>query len=150
LSTHRELVYRGKCDAEHNQNGSDGLDVRGDDLPDASVAAGRAPHEAGARVEEGDAETVDLRLAHVREAGSGQRPTDPRLELTQVVRGGRVSRESIATWCSTGLKTSVAAPATRWVGLSSVTRSGKRASSSRSSRMSRSYSASAISGRAST
>src|SRR5207249_1258496 len=29
-------------------------------------------------------------LAHVREAGPGQRPADPRLELPQVVRGGRV------------------------------------------------------------
>src|SRR5436853_943835 len=45
---------------------------------------------------------------------------------------------------------SVGAPPTRWVGLSAVTRSGKLASSPRSSRMRASYSASETSGRAST
>ncbi len=60
-----------------------------------------------------------------------------------------LSSESIASWCSTDLKTSVGAPETRCVGLSAVTRSGKLASSSRSSRMSASYSASETSGRAS-
>ena len=61
-----------------------------------------------------------------------------------------LSSESMASWCSTDLKTSVGAPPTRWVGLSAVTRSGKLASSARSSRMRASYSASETSGRAST
>ena len=61
-----------------------------------------------------------------------------------------LSSESIATRCSTGWKVSTAAPATRWVGLSAVTRSGNSASSALSSRMSESYSASETSGRDST
>ena len=58
-----------------------------------------------------------------------------------------LSSESMAAWCSTGLKISVGVPPMRWVGLSSVTRSGKLASSSRSSRVRASYSASETSGR---
>src|SRR5256886_14528808 len=50
LATHLELVDRGEHAAEHHRNGSDGLEVRGDVLPDASVAAGRAPPEAAPRV----------------------------------------------------------------------------------------------------
>ncbi len=61
-----------------------------------------------------------------------------------------LSSDSIATRCSTGWNASIGVPATRWVGLSGVTRSGNSASSARSSRMSVSYSASDTSGRAST
>ena len=61
-----------------------------------------------------------------------------------------LSSESIATWCSTGLKRSVGVPPMRWVGLSPVTRSGHSASRVRSSRMSASYWASETSGRDST
>src|SRR5207244_11956049 len=41
-------------------------------------------------VQQGDAETVDLRLAHVAERRARKGSADPRLELAEVVGGGRV------------------------------------------------------------
>src|SRR2546422_692327 len=90
LAAHLEHVDRGEGAAQHHRNGADGLEIRRDVLPDAAVATGRAAHEAGTPVEERDAEAVDLRLAHVGEAGPWHRPADPRLELAQIVCGGRV------------------------------------------------------------
>ena len=94
FAAHLELGHVGERAAQEHGQRADGLEVRRDVLAHAAVAAGGAAHEAPALVEERDAEAVDLRLAHVREARARQRAVKPRLELAQVVgRRGVVERE---------------------------------------------------------
>jgi len=75
---------------EPRRDGLDRAQVLGDVLADAPVAAGGAPHEAAALVEQGHPEAVDLGLAHVGGGDAGQRPLEPGLELGQVLGGHRV------------------------------------------------------------
>ena len=68
----------------------DGLDVVGDVLPRAAVAAGQCPHQPALLVEEVDREPVDLELAQVVVAGRAGVAGDPRRP-----RGKLLGREAV-------------------------------------------------------
>ena len=94
LAAHLDLRQRGQGALQPHRQAADRPQIGRDVLAHAAVAAGGAAHEAPALVEQRDAEAVDLRLAHVREARARQRAVKPRLELPQVVgRRGVVERE---------------------------------------------------------
>src|SRR5262249_9394233 len=67
--------------AQYHRNGPDRPEVRGNFLADAAIASGCAPDEPAGLVHERDAESVDLRLAHVRKCRRRQRPANAGLEL---------------------------------------------------------------------
>ena len=70
---------------QDHRNGPDRSEVGRDVLAHSPVAPRGPPDEAAGLVQECDAQTVDLGLAHVRERGARKGAADPGLELAQVI-----------------------------------------------------------------
>jgi hypothetical protein len=86
LTADLDLRQRGQRPLECQRQAADRAEIGRDVLADPSVAARGPAQETAALVHEGDAEPVDLRLAHVAEGGPRERALEPGLELAQVVR----------------------------------------------------------------
>ena len=90
LAAHFQIRHRRERAAQDHRQRADGPEIRRDVLADAAIAARRAAYEAAALVHQRDPEPVDLWLADVVEVCTGQRTTQTRLELAQIVGRGRV------------------------------------------------------------